>query len=237
MAGDWIKMAHGLGDKPEVWQIAGILNIDPDSVVGKLHRVWCWFDLNTEDGNAFGVTFTLVDRVTGVAGFGEAMFIAGWLNQQDKVLSLPNFERHNGKSAKRRALTNERVARHRNAEANAESVTKSVTREEKRRVLIHPVVPRKRGTVFEFPPGFDRFWSAYPRKQAKTNAAKAFARVAPDERMLNAMLAALEVQRASPQWQRDGGQFIPMAATWLNGRRWEDESSTAAPAAAWENAR
>lgn len=37
------------------------------------------------------------------------------------------------------------------------------------------------------------------------------------------MLKAIEVQKKSDQWQRDNGQYIPYPATWLNGRRWEDE--------------
>lgn len=77
--------------------------------------------------------------------------------------------------------------------------------------------------VHEFPPGFDRFWQAYPRKTAKPQAAKAFARLRPDEPLLQRMLAALALQRQSPQWQRDGGQFVPHPSTWINGRRWEDE--------------
>ena len=79
--------------------------------------------------------------------------------------------------------------------------------------------------VHEFPPGFDRFWQAYPRKTAKPQAAKAFARLRPDEPLLLRMLAALALQRQSAQWQRDDGQFIPHPSTWLNGRRWEDEGA------------
>lgn len=86
-----------------------------------------------------------------------------------------------------------------------------------------PENPPKRAAVHEFPPGFDRFWQAYPRKTAKPHAAKAFARLRPDEALLERMLQALQAQRSSPQWQRDGGQFIPHPATWLNGRRWEDQ--------------
>ena len=37
------------------------------------------------------------------------------------------------------------------------------------------------------------------------------------------MLAAIEKQKASAQWQENGGQFIPYPATWLNQNRWEDE--------------
>lgn len=91
----------------------------------------------------------------------------------------------------------------------------------------HPPTPRKRGSVHEFPPGFDAFWSAYPRKTAKPAAAKAFARLKPDDAMLRAMLAAIERQRRWPQWTKDGGEFIPHPATWLNGRRWEDSETSA----------
>ena len=37
------------------------------------------------------------------------------------------------------------------------------------------------------------------------------------------MLEAIEKHKASSQWQKDGGQFIPHPATWLNQERWEDE--------------
>ena len=70
---------------------------------------------------------------------------------------------------------------------------------------------------------FDRFWTSYPRKTAKQDAAKAFARLNPDAALLDTMLSALEKQKQSAQWTRDGGQYIPHPATWLNGKRWTDE--------------
>lgn len=78
----------------------------------------------------------------------------------------------------------------------------------------------------EPPDGFEAFWQAYPRKVAKAAALKAFAKLEPDPALLSQMLAALEVQKNSASWKKDGGQFIPHAATWLNGRRWEDEIPT-----------
>lgn len=86
-----------------------------------------------------------------------------------------------------------------------------------------PPTPRKRGTVHDFPPGFEAFWAAYPRKIGKDAAAKAFAKLKPDEALLHAVLTAVKAQAASEQWTKDEGQFIPHASTWLNGRRWEDE--------------
>ena len=70
---------------------------------------------------------------------------------------------------------------------------------------------------------FARFWSLYPRKQDKAKAREAFGKIAPDEQLLATMLAAIETQKQSPQWTRDGGQYIPLATTWLHGQRWEDE--------------
>jgi hypothetical protein len=132
VAGDWIKMDVGLPEKPEVWRIAGICHIDPDAVVGKLLKVWRWFDSHTEDGNALGVSYALVDFVSGVSGFAEAMALCGWLVQDGIILTLPNFDHHNGKTAKNRALTAKRVAFH-GSKTNAVIVSDALAREEKRR--------------------------------------------------------------------------------------------------------
>lgn len=72
---------------------------------------------------------------------------------------------------------------------------------------------------------FNAFWSAYPKKKGKQAAEKAFKKIAPDETLLETMLNALEEQKRSAEWQKDNGQFIPHPATWLNGKRWEDEAT------------
>jgi hypothetical protein len=133
MAGDWMKMELTLPDKPEVHYIANALNIDPDAVIGKLLRVWAWFDMHTENGNALGVTFALVDRLTCVSGFGEAMQFAGWLEQRDNQLCMVNFDRHTSESAKKRALTAKRQSKFRNAPVTQPVTLPALPREEKRR--------------------------------------------------------------------------------------------------------
>lgn len=125
MAGDWMKVELDLPDKPEVHYMAGALSLDPDAVVGKLLRIWGWFDKHTENGDAHGVTFSLLDRITNVPGFAEVMMLAGWLTQKGHVLSVPNFDRHNGKTAKNRALTAKRMGKLRDADSDDGSVTKS----------------------------------------------------------------------------------------------------------------
>ena len=184
MAGDWIKYQKTTGEKPEVFEIAGQLEIDPDAVIGKLLRVWSWFDDHSVDGNASVTVIPLLDRLAGVTGFVTALINVGWMKMEEESLTIPNFGRHNGKTAKNRALTNERVAKSRtksNAKCNGPSVTKSVTREEKRRednsISMHAGFPEKQ-TVLDYceSQGWDikeglAFWLHFD--QAKSNGDRA----------------------------------------------------------------
>lgn len=78
--------------------------------------------------------------------------------------------------------------------------------------------------------GFEDFWNAYPRKVGKQAALKAWSKLRPSTELTKAILAAVEYQRTCPQWKKDGGQYIPNPATWLNQGRWEDDLSAPAKA-------
>jgi HNH endonuclease len=71
--------------------------------------------------------------------------------------------------------------------------------------------------------GFACFWDAYPKKKSKGQAEKAWLKIKPNEQLLATMLAKIEQARTSVEWTREGGQFIPHPATWLNAKGWEDE--------------
>jgi hypothetical protein len=73
-------------------------------------EVWEWADENTLDGHVLGVTKKFIDELVGVPGLADAMAAEdiGWLMVDDAGVVFPNFCRHNGKSAKQRALTAER---------------------------------------------------------------------------------------------------------------------------------
>lgn len=66
---------------------------------------------------------------------------------------------------------------------------------------------------------FNLFWEAYPRKVAKSEAKKAFIKLAPDKEFTDMMISAL----AQASFIKEESQFIPHASTWINGRRWEDK--------------
>lgn len=70
---------------------------------------------------------------------------------------------------------------------------------------------------------FDRFWAVYPRHEGKQTALKAFSSLNPSEELLQTMIQAIEKQKCSDQWKKGGGQYIPHPASWIRGKRWEDE--------------
>lgn len=126
----WIKIEVATPDKPEICVIANQLKIDEDMVVGKLVRFWAWLVQNQVNGSDLGVTLEFIDRLVSRKGFAAALIRAGWLIEEEGVLSVPNFDRHNSDLAKTRALTAKRVARHRLGQGklpkkNAKIVTKN----------------------------------------------------------------------------------------------------------------
>lgn len=79
---------------------------------------------------------------------------------------------------------------------------------------------------------FDRFWELYPRKKSKGQAEKVWARLRPNDELFASILTGLERAKASYDWQKEGGKYIPYPATWLNAKGWEDEYTPAVPRAA-----
>jgi hypothetical protein len=72
---------------------------------------------------------------------------------------------------------------------------------------------------------FENFWRMYPRKDGEANAVKAFDRAAKKH---GASLLVSEAERWAGLWHGEGRdkKYIPHAATWLNGERWNDEPPT-----------
>lgn len=86
---------------------------------------------------------------------------------------------------------------------------------------------------------FATFYAAYPRKQARKDAEKAWLQTASVRPPLEGLLAALAKAKKSAQWQ---GGYIPLAATFLRGERWTDEYELDLPQAqdtssAWQTFR
>lgn len=152
MGMDWIKVEKTTPDKPEIRRMASILGISRFEVFGRCFAVWSYFDDNATDGRVTSVDRSVIDDLAGVVGFALAMIQVGWLQERNNALLLPNFDRHNGKSAKQRALNTRRQSKLRSrkqfdplsqtdftpsatnvAQKARHERDKSATREEKRR--------------------------------------------------------------------------------------------------------
>jgi len=68
---------------------------------------------------------------------------------------------------------------------------------------------------------FNVFWMAYPRRQGKVDANKAFNKIVLTDDLFNIIINALKLQVVSKAWEHK--EFIPLPATYLRGKRWEDE--------------
>ena len=148
MAGDWIKMRTNLDTDPRVIEMAAALGIPELQVVGCLWKVWAWADQHTLDGNAIRVTGVTLDRFTCVPGFADALRNVGWLQGRDTALCFPRFAEHNGQTAKKRAETKDRVAKHRNAQREPD-VTRKALPEKRREEKINKTAAARAAVDFE----------------------------------------------------------------------------------------
>ena len=75
-----------------------------------------------------------------------------------------------------------------------------------------------------YSPGFEKFWKLYPgvdRKSGKPQAFRAWTRHNL-ERHTNDLLALLKAYSESDLWTKESRAFVPMPATWLNRKPWDD---------------
>lgn len=79
------------------------------------------------------------------------------------------------------------------------------------------------------PERFEAFWKFYrsipgeggqPRNEKRAEAVKAWDKLRPDDKLVDRIGRALQRQLRTADWRKGVG--IPMAATYLNQRRWED---------------
>lgn len=131
MANTWIKMRTGLFTHPKVVRISSALKADALRTVGGLMSVWCLFDEHAIDGKLDGYRAANIDDHLRWPGFAQAMIGIGWLLDDGESLAMPEFEAHNGQSAKRRAQEADRKREDRKASASNTDTKR--TREEKRR--------------------------------------------------------------------------------------------------------
>lgn len=220
IAGDWIKVEQATVDKPEVLRLADLLSWDRRQALGLLVEFWCWLDKNLSRSCpdfVRNMSRKSLDEVLHVPGFSAALEVIGWAKFDDEkaVMTIINASRHNGITAKTRALDAKRKKEKRLEivpEMSVSKPDKKRTREEKRRDIT-PIVPAR----------FAEFWESYPgpRRISKSKCLKFWGSNHLDP-LADQILSHVTAMRATEQWRKDGNKFAPSTLTYLNQRRWED---------------
>jgi predicted phage replisome organizer len=150
----------------------------------------------------------------------------GMIEIVDGVITIPNWGKHQNLDQleskkqymrnymaeyreKQKALTSGKSNCKTNGKANVSQAEEDIDKEiDKDKEDIYP---------------FDEFWSAYPKKKAKEAAKKAWVKLKPDETLGKTIIAAVLGSANTTDWKKENGKYIPYPATYLNGKRWEDE--------------
>ncbi|MCO6160660.1 HNH endonuclease [Asaia lannensis] len=112
--------------------------------------------------------------------------------------------------------------KHQEAEAEAEAYTPIVPTGDEPTLDLE-TEDRKTGCETEGPArDFDEFWTAYPRKEGKASARRAYDKA-------RKKIGHAAIMQAIASWPfdenvRNGQDYRPHPASWLNGERWNDES-------------
>ena len=108
MAGDWIKWEKRMHQKPEILTTARKLGLSVGDTCLCYMKFWEWADDVTASGVIDNIAQADIDDIVQQPGFAESAIAVGWLIDEGESFTLPNYSRHNGDPAKRRALAAER---------------------------------------------------------------------------------------------------------------------------------
>lgn len=241
----WIKVEQTLPTHRKTLALAPLLGKKrlpggAQQAVGLMVTFWLWALDNYPDGCLKGVLPVVIASAVGwdekdADALMDALVGAGFL---DEDWTIHDWGEYAGALVARRRKDKERKKDERAADVHRTSDGQDAdspmdvreksgarVRVEKSRVDVNANASTKTRIVA---PGFDEFWALYPRKTAKQKAHQAWSKLKPDDKLFQTILGAIRDQAKSAQWLRDDGQFIPHAATWLNGRRWEDTTESLA---------
>jgi hypothetical protein len=243
----WIESHQELGRHPKTRRFARYAGVTVPAAVGHLHFLWWWALDYAQDGEM--TQFDPEDVADAALWDGDAAVLldaltrAGFLDREGEGLFIHDWGEYAGRLAAQREATREKTRertrkyreRVRDAAVTCDatpcdavvtpcdaptvpnSTPPNITQPNQENVLAHANVG-----VEVLPSGFDAFWECFPRKVSKRDAIKAWRQTKAHDHT-DAIMASLALFIRSPDWQKDGGQYIPYPATWLRGRRWEDE--------------
>jgi len=218
----WIESDAAIWSHYKTKTLCRLLKIKPVQAVGHLTSLWhfilenCWRDADMtkwgDDGIEDAARWEGKPGVFAAgareSGYLDGNVAHGWLERAGKLIK---DRLYNERRKEETAETNNNAVIRRKANATVPDRTVP-----DRTVPDQQTAGRKTSAMF----GFDEFWKAYPRRENKQNAIKAWKKASPDGATVTLIHAAIAVQKKSKDWL---GGYIPHPTTWINGRRWEDE--------------
>ncbi len=224
----WIESHQRLRSDPKLRRFCRALGVPRPHGVGILHLLW-WFALDhAESGN-----LAILDRrdlaieldwpedkandlwgaLTEVSAEGEPGFV-------DSNGSIHAWRDYAG-----RLLTDRERKRDERAEKKAAKDVHGRSSDSPGKSTLDPTnQPNttnldKSGTDA----GFTEFWSNYAKKDKKPDALKAWKQLGPSEVIRNLITADIKRRANSTDWRKEEGKYIPLPASYLRARRWEDQ--------------
>lgn len=222
----WIESHQGLARHPKLINLMHLTGYARDRCIGKLNLLWWWVLDYAEDGDLAGVRPETVGEVVDIRNteeanvFYQALLETGFIDKEtfcihdwfDYAGRYLKTKYHSSNPAKYRQILRKHLGKPKGS-------LKAHIPKDKPTLTDHNL-NQKTNDSRAF---FDAFWAAYPKKRAKGQAEKAFRKIHPDEQLLAKMVASIERAKTLDDWRKQGGRYIPHPATWLEGRRWEDE--------------
>ena len=148
MAYPWIKVRIPLWTDDRVRRIANLVRLPRAHVVGALVRLWCVADEHSVDGRLLYSPSDIDDECE-TPGLADALQDpeVQWLHVLDDGVQVPDFEVHNGSSAKRRAQHAKRTLEARKRRRQEAHIERTVCAPDKKKKLT-PQTPLARGASF-----------------------------------------------------------------------------------------
>ena len=134
------------------------------------------------------------------------------------------FSRRMARDQEQRDATAQRVRKHRErltCNASVTPMSREEVRSQKSEIRSQSKSNTRESDSLPIADGFEKFWTAYPKKVDKPASARAWRKVMKPEEA-DAILARIELNKIG-EWAGKEKRYIPNPATWLNGRRWTDE--------------
>ena len=249
MANQWLRLWHDMPNDPK-WRTISKVSGEPISLViaTYIHLLVS----ASSNGKSRGVTQCHIEDVTSALDCDMSQIeriidamqgrvldgnsLKGWELRQPKREDCGDEETGAKSAAQRKKEQREReklskelaqITEGTQSHAASRNVTLDKDKDKDKEILKPPKSPKGDDVRFE------TFWSAYPKKVGKDAGRKAFEKRNVDDELLKVMLDAIAVQSKSSSWTKDGGQFIPNPATWLNDGRWQDGAPPPKPPSDW----